>query len=319
MCYSAQIRQDYRKFIREIGARIDIAEFVRLYRDRDAGAKLRIPRAMDALFAEPADAAEREIAGLVADWNRAESARLEQELFRQRKRLADAERALAGKPTKAAAENRRIAGNKVERALGKLASLKRTIPTPDDARIFPGWHAPLLVAERGERIVRPMRYQCRPEGKPAFYDRKYPGTYNARRDSLGKFWKPLFGARHGILVAEAFFENVALHAAQHRALAPGEVERNVVLEFRPQPAQDMLVACLWSPWEAAGEPALLSFAAITDTPPPEIAAAGHDRCIIPIDPRNLDAWLDPDASDLAAQQAILDARARPYYAHRMAA
>ena len=32
-----------------------------------------------------------------------------------------------------------------------------------------------------------------------------------------------------------------------------------------------------------------------------------------------DAWLDPDAADLAAQQRILDARARPYYAHRMAA
>jgi hypothetical protein len=58
---------------------------------------------------------------------------------------------------------------------------------------------------------------------------------------------------------------------------------------------------------------------ITDEPPPEIAAAGHDRCIIPIKPENIDAWLCPEPGDLAAQYAILDDRHRPYYEHRMAA
>jgi len=319
MCYSAQIKQDYRRFIREVGARIDIEEFVRLYWDRGQGAKSRIPRAMDAMFAHPQTADERRIAAMIRDFDRAEAARLEQLLFMQRRRLADAERALKAKHTKAATESRRIAASKVEWALGKLAQLRRATLAPEDARIFPGWHAPLLVHEDGKRVVRPMRYQCRPAGKPAFYDRKFPGTYNARRDNLGKFWKPLFGFRHGILVVEAFFENVALHDAQHRALAPGEPEQNIVLEFRPQPAQDMLVACLWSPWSGAGEADLLSFAAITDEPPAEIAAAGHDRCIVPIDPANLDAWLQPDPEDLAAQQRILAQRARPYYEHRIAA
>ena len=81
----------------------------------------------------------------------------------------------------------------------------------------------------------------------------------------------------------------------------------------------MLVACLWSRWQGRGEPDLLSFAAITDEPPPEVAAAGHDRCIIPIKPGNIDAWLSPDPTNLAAQYAILDDRQRPYFAHRMAA
>jgi putative SOS response-associated peptidase YedK len=81
----------------------------------------------------------------------------------------------------------------------------------------------------------------------------------------------------------------------------------------------MLIACLWSRWTAPGEPDLLSFAAITDDPPQEVAAAGHDRCIIPIRPEHIDAWLHPDPANLAAQYAILDDRARPYHEHRLAA
>lgn len=63
-------------------------------------------------------------------------------------------------------------------------------------------------------------------------------------------------------------------------------------------------------------PELLSFAAITDEPPEEVSAAGLDRCIIPIKPEHLDAWLSPDPSNLDALQAILDDRTRPYYEHR---
>lgn len=75
----------------------------------------------------------------------------------------------------------------------------------------------------------------------------------------------------------------------------------------------MLVACLWNhhPGNERGEGELYSFAAITDDPPPEIAAAGHDRCIIPIKPENVEAWLNPDPQNLAALQAILDDRDRP--------
>jgi hypothetical protein len=58
---------------------------------------------------------------------------------------------------------------------------------------------------------------------------------------------------------------------------------------------------------------------ITDEPPEEVTAAGHDRCIIPIKPEHVDAWLDPDRSNLKALYSILDDRARPYYEHRMAA
>src|SRR5258706_4558122 len=58
---------------------------------------------------------------------------------------------------------------------------------------------------------------------------------------------------------------------------------------------------------------------ITDKPPPEVAAAGHDRCIVPIKPENIDSWLNPDPSRLAAMHAILDDRDRPFYEHQLAA
>ena len=35
-----------------------------------------------------------------------------------------------------------------------------------------------------KRLIKPMRYQCRPGGKPAFDNVKFPSTYNARRDNL---------------------------------------------------------------------------------------------------------------------------------------
>jgi putative SOS response-associated peptidase YedK len=319
MCYSAQIRADYHRYVRAWGADIDIKEFVRLYWDRHEGAKLKIPKAMDAAFANPQTHDERKIKALIDEYDAEQIGKLEQEIFAQRKRLADAERSLQTKVTRAAAESKRIATDKVSKTLGRLADIRRTDLKDRDSRIFPGGYAPVMIVENGRRVVMPMRYQCRLAGKPAFYDTKFPGTYNARRDNLEGFWKQQFGATHGIMIVNAFYENVSRHKMEGRELAPGEKEENVVLEFKPTPMQDMLVACLWSRWEGAGEPELLSFAAITDEPPAEVAAAGHDRCIIPIKPENVDAWLSPDPTNLAAQHAILDDRERPYYEHRMAA
>jgi hypothetical protein len=68
-----------------------------------------------------------------------------------------------------------IATNKVESYLQRLADLKRSEPQPDDTRIFPMYFAPVVVTDAGRRVIQPMRYTCRLEGK----HRKFPGTYNA--------------------------------------------------------------------------------------------------------------------------------------------
>lgn len=320
MCYSAQIQADYRKFVRMFGAIMDIGEFSRLFFERAEGvSKAKIPKAMEAAFASPQNDAEREIEALIDRFNAEQSTKLEQELFRQKKRLADAERTLLTKTTKAATESRRIATDKIDSTMRRLADLERIDLKPRDSRIFPGSYAPVMVIENGQRVVKPMRYQCRIAGKPASYDIKYPGTYNARRDNLEGFWKPCFGYTHGVILVDVFYENVSKAKFEGTLSETHDRDENIVLEFRPSNGELMHVACLWSRWTAPGEPDLLSFAAITDEPPPEVAAAGHDRCIIPIKPENSDAWLNPDASDLAAQYAILDDRDRPYYEHRLAA
>lgn len=311
MCYSAQIRREWKTFCSRLGVRIPLSEYVDLYWTRAEGQRVLLPQSLDRLFDDPRDDEARRGREAVEAWRSRRTGEIEQELFELRQRVAEAERKLAIKPTKSATESRRIAQDKTTQRLAWLADLRRTEPAPKDARLYPGWHAPVIAREGGEKVLKPMRYQCRPAGKPAFYDVKYPGTYNARRDALGGFWKGQFGVSHGVLVASSFYENVRR-----------EDGSNVVLEFSPEGLDEMLIACLWSRWEAPGaapgEAPLVSFAVITDEPPPEIAAAGHDRCVIPLKPEHLDAWLDPQG-DLDAMQAILDDRQRPVYGWRMAA
>jgi putative SOS response-associated peptidase YedK len=319
MCYSAQVWADYRRYVRQFGAELDFREFCDLFWRRASDSKIKMPKAMEAAFNEPGNEAHPQIKAAIDAFASAQTIKLEQDLFKQRKRLADAQRTLQSKPTQAAEQSQRVAAAKIEWTMGKLADLRRTELQESDSRIFPGHYVPVMVVEDGRRVVKPMRYQCRPAGKPAWHDTKFPGTYNARRDKLEGFWRGLFGRTHAIVVVNAFYENVDRHRVEGRELGAGEAARNMVLEFRPRPAQDMLVACLWSRWTAPGAAELLSFAAITDEPPAEVAAAGHDRCIIPLRPEHVDAWLNPDPGDLAAQYALLDDRARPFYEHRMAA
>jgi hypothetical protein len=176
MCYSAQIEADYKRYVRMFGAHMDIREFARLYWERAEGRlKAKIPKAMDDSFASPRSEEEREIRRLIDQYNASQVKALEEELFKQRARLVAAERTLQSKPTKAAAESKRIATDKIGATLRRLDDIKRTNSEPQDSRIFPGHYAPVLVVEDGQRVVKPMRYQCRIAGKPANYDVKYPG------------------------------------------------------------------------------------------------------------------------------------------------
>jgi putative SOS response-associated peptidase YedK len=319
MCYSAQVVQMARKLSRQLGIRMDYAEVEKLFFRRLEDSTVNVSRGFEANFDEPATAEERKIKEAI-DVHRSRAAmRFEKDLFSQKTRLVNAERSLQEKETKKAREDVRIATNKIAALSTKLTDLRNAEPKPDDNRIFPFVYAGVIVRQAGQNLLTPMRYFCRQAGKPTLYDRKYPGLYNARRDNLEKFWAEQFGSHHAILVVESFYENVKLHTMQHRELPAGEPEQNVVLQFKPQPAQPMYIACLWSHWTDPREPDLRGFAAITDEPPADVAAAGHDRCIINLKPEHVEAWLTPQGRSSKELQEILSDRAVPVFQHEISA
>jgi putative SOS response-associated peptidase YedK len=317
MCYSAQVIQMARKLSRQLGIRLDYDEVERLFFRRLEDPSLNISRGFEANFDEATTDRERRIRGAIDEHRERVASKMEKDLFTQKTRLVNAQRSLQEKETKRAREDIRIATNKIDTLTGKLSNLRSAELKEEDNRIFPMVYAGLIVKRDGQNLLTPMRYHCRPAGKPAFIDRQFPGLYNARRDNLEKFWGEQFGTHHAILVVESFYENVKRHAMEHRELHAGEQEENVVLQFKPEPAQTMYVACLWSNWTDPEKPDLRSFAAITDEPPADVAAAGHDRCIINLKPEHVDAWLTPQSRNRKELQDILSDRAIPVFQHEI--
>lgn len=312
MCYSAMVWASYARFVSAFRADISIHDFVRIYLQRDAGKPVAIPRAMDDAFARPRTPEDFEILRCINRHRARQAEKFEAERTAQRARLDRARASLQAKPTKKAENDARIAASKLSKAEHDLADLQRTTPLPRDQRVFPKTYAPVMIAVDGRRTVVPMRYLIRPAGFPPSFDTTHHGAYNARRDNLQKFWRHQFTHTHGVVVLQTFYEWV------ERTRDDGTTVKQE-LEFDPQGMDDMVAACIWSRWTGSDGEILDSFALITDDPPPEVAAAGHDRCIIPLRAQHIDAWLNPTPGDYGAMQAILEDRERPYYEHRVAA
>lgn len=319
MCYSARVRQNLDHLSRRYDAEVEWEAFEELYRRRAAGEDVKMSRDLQRNFQHPRTDVQRRTAGYIAQYLKAKKSEWETEVFAQKRRVAEAEESLTKRETKKAREDLRIGTKKAQEFLDRLADLRRTKPNNEDARIFPLSYAPILTSEAGRIIIRPMRYACRLAGKPADYDKRFPGTYNARRDSLDDYWRELYGRNHAVMVISGFYENVPVHLYEKRELAQNENQKSLVLEFDPKPAQDMLVACLWDRWTHPREPDLYSFAAITDEPTPEVAATGHQRTIITIQERYLTDWLSPNALSKEHLEHMLSDKEVPYYEHQIAA
>ena len=319
MCFSARVRQNLKHLSRRYEAEVDWAAFEELYRRRAEGEDIRASRDLQRNFQNPETDVERRTAAHIGQYLKAKRDEWEQEVFAQRRRVAEAEESLANRQTKKAREDIRIGTKKAQDYLDRLADLRRTEPNNEDARIFPLSFAPVLIAEESRIVIKPMRYTCRLSGKPADVEKRFPGIYNARRDSLDDYWRAVYGRSHAVMVISGFYENVPEHRYQHRELAPDEKEKNLVLEFDPKPSRDMLVACLWDHWSRPGKPSLDSFAAITDEPTPEVAATGHQRTIITIQEQYLAEWLSPKALGKERLEHILSDKELLYYVHQIAA
>ncbi len=291
MCYSAMIKASIKSLSIQYGARVHIDAFDELFEQRLKGSGARIPKGIEDYFPEAK-----------YKWREIEVPHLKEEIQVQSERLELAERKLILKETKSAVNEKRIASKKIAQLKDKLSELLSD-QEEQIYRLFPFTYAPLIVMEKGERMIRPFRYHLRPKGEPETFDRKYDGAYNVRRDRLKEvfWWKSLYGKNHGVLVISSFFENVKTMKGE-----------NEVIEFTPRSKGDLLVPCLFDHNEE-GAFALDSFALITDDPNPEVLQAGHDRTPIFINPEFMNDWLITNSPDRKKFDQVLENKDPTYF------
>jgi putative SOS response-associated peptidase YedK len=203
-------------------------------------------------------------------------------------------------------------------------SQKEHVP-PLSARIYPGYFAPIVIYgfQNRQPLVQLMRYSIDP---PDFAqgNTRYT-TYNARRDNLSSaFWSGSFHRNHGIAVLKGFYEWVAVKdlvragvvsidqvrheferqrderrnrlKALGKPFKPTKAEltspmfRKIVIEFRPEQSSELLVPIIYSTIERPGDFKRRGFAIVTDSPPPEVMGAGHDRCPVFLDKEAAELW-----------------------------
>src|SRR5262245_29053241 len=113
MCFSARINQNLHSLARIFGAAIDWPKFNDVFRQRLTHPSMKMGRALEANFMN-SDAPETLVSHeLIDSYRKTQATAWEQELFKQKKRLADAERDLKVKETRKASESKRIATDKI--------------------------------------------------------------------------------------------------------------------------------------------------------------------------------------------------------------
>lgn len=283
MCYSVMVETDLKKLGLDFDAVFDLPHFTGLLEQRLSGAaNLKIPRAIEANFLTPGNAAEKKVADLITEWQRIELAGLEQKLGVQSGKILALKTRLEQKETKTHRQKLETAIRVADRLEGLTGHLKGSIK-PTDALVHQYTYAPLIVREEGRHVIRLYRYQVRPRWAAQEPDRKI-NMFNARLDALEqrKTWDPLFMHRHAAIVLKGFYEWVP---------SP-DSGKPTVINFFPGERKPMWVPALHEHWQGDSAP-IDSFAILTCDPPPEVEKMGHDRCPIHPDWSFMENWLQP--------------------------
>ena len=236
MCYSAQLQAAYARYLRETGAEMDIDQFVEIFGARVADSSIRIPRAVERWFDEPKNDTERRIKSFIDEYRAAETTKLEREVFAQKKRLADAERTLASKTTKAATESKRIAADKIDKALHPPRATQGDQAAPGGGADFSACTtrpSSCRTAANGS-FVSPATIAASPARWRSSIA-SYPASTTRGATASASTGRNLFGVSHAVMLVDSFFENVEREG------------KNQVLHFVPKPAGTMLIACLVRP------------------------------------------------------------------------
>lgn len=161
----------------------------------------------------------------------------------------------------------------------------------EEGHIYPGYWANVIVIEKGEKVIKPMRYRVRPKGSTEEIPTKY-NVFNCRVDSLEKrrTWQNIFMKNHALFPFVKFFEWVEVKG------------KKTLINFSPQNQEIMWAPAIYDSWQSKnGEVQFDSFALITDEPPKEVEEMGHDRCPIFLKEESIDLWLAPKSLENKAQ------------------
>lgn len=189
-----------------------------------------------------------------------------------------------------------------------------------EQRIYPGYYAPVLTYQDHGLRLQMMRYGVYPPSNEL--DRYRP--YNARKDKLEtKFWAKTFAHFHGFVLVKSFFEWVVASdlldstcipinelleslATRYKNLSLSQeqlLDKKLVIEFYPEREAELWVPVVFTQGRAKDGKPDYGFAIVTDEPPKEVLAAGHDRCPVFLTKQQIKIWLQPQ--NVANSKALL--------------
>lgn len=217
-------------------------------------------------------------------------------------------------------------------------------------RIFPGYYGPVASMTQSGAVINLMKYSVDP---PDFIsDGKRYTVYNARRDNLhSPFWGDCYQRRHGIVVMKEFYEWVVVRdlikagkvsleevkqlfeeqkkarkarlSAANRPYKPTRAElteatfRKVVISFRADSQSELLVPVIFSQVTRPNGQVRRGFAIITDDPPAEVEATGHDRCPVILSEEGAQSWLRAPLQEVDQSDEILAQRSKLTFSHEL--
>lgn len=309
MCYSAKLKADFNQLRKRYRGVLEWDEFVELVRQRQKGVRfgfdLKIPDALIAGLIAEGGRPAKEIDMLQRHWKVEEGRRLEAVLAEALTELLKAEEAFKSRATKTNLAAVEVKGRKVQRARTAIETAKGAVGT--EYRVYPYYFAPVLIAEDEQRQIVPARYRIMPR-TGVEVPNKY-NVFNARRDSLksARTWKTLFGKQHALFPFLNFYEWVERDG------------NSVEVMFNPDGHSGMHAAALYEIYQHPELGTIRTFCMVTDEPPPEVRAAGHDRCPIFLVENKIEDWLKPLGRPLQELDALLDHKEKTFYVHQLAA
>lgn len=302
------IEADLRTLEKLFGVKVDWSSFDEAFNIRSQYSQAMIPSGIDSYIIQNAETPlQKRLAKMAKNHYQGEIEKFSKKLKKYEQDVKDFEAKIKN-------------GSKVKDLKDKLEKRRATVEWHKEKidyyekieeqgapRVFPNFYAPVISNEGKEQLIRLMRYHICPKNGKELNAFKY-NLFNARRDRLldSRTWKPIFGKQHAIFPFYRFYESV-----------PGENGEPKIIYFGPKDQEIMWSAAIFE--ESKIESGLLrSFAAITDEPPPEVAATGHDRCPVFLKKDYFQTWLDPKGTSKEDLVSLLNSKVPTYFQHKAA-